>query len=84
MKHELRSIKASNLEVRDTKKGKTITGYAIRFNEPADIGEFKEVVSPQAVTRTLRDDDQVALWNHDTNSPIGRKWSARHLLYQWE
>lgn len=52
---------------------KTITGYAVRFNEVATIaGSFREQIDPAAFTKSLRDNDIVALLNHDSGRVLGR------------
>ena len=34
-------------------KGRTLTGYAARFNSEASIGDFIEVIRPGSFARTL-------------------------------
>src|SRR5262245_16979130 len=60
-----------------------ITGHPIVFNSPSvDLGGFVETINPAAVDRTLEQRaDVVALWNHDSNHPLGRT-SARSLTLQ--
>ena len=52
-----------------------ITGHPIVFGSTSvDLGGFVETISPQAVDRALRSrDDIVALRNHDTSMPLGRR-----------
>ncbi len=54
--------------------GRKIRGYAIRFNSLSqDLGGFKEIISPDAVDRTLTEGlDVRALVDHDSGKVIGR------------
>jgi hypothetical protein len=54
-----------------------IEGYAIVFDQPADMGFFTEYVRPGALNQTLSGKPDVrAFWNHDTNNLIGRTISG--------
>lgn len=82
------NIEISHLEKRDdipdaTPKGtqsaggqkSKLSGYAIVFNilsEPI-FGVFKERVMPEALEKTLKEDDQLCLWGHDSMYVLGRK-----------
>lgn len=50
-----------------------LEGYAVVFDEETDLGPFREVIRPGAFTKTLQEYDQLALRNHDTTLPLGRK-----------
>jgi HK97 family phage prohead protease len=53
-----------------------LIGHAVIFNSRSlDLGGFIEIVKPEAVNRTLNDKhaDVLALWNHDSNIPLGRE-----------
>jgi HK97 family phage prohead protease len=52
-----------------------IRGMAIVFNDLSeDLGGFREIIAPSAVNRTLDEGaDVFALWNHNTDMPIGRR-----------
>jgi HK97 family phage prohead protease len=54
--------------------GKKIRGYAIRFASlSVDLGGFREIISPEAVDRTLNEAADVrALVDHDSAKVIGR------------
>jgi len=52
----------------------TIEGYAAVFNSETEIWSgFFEEVAPGAFKNSLRSDDPVALFNHDSSLPLGRK-----------
>lgn len=54
--------------------GRQIVGYAIVFDTlSADLGGFREIITPEAVDRTLRDRlDVRALVDHDASKVLGR------------
>lgn len=57
------------IEVREDENSRAIGGYAAVFNRSTDIGYFTEEIAPGA----FKDMEDVrALWNHDSNHPIGR------------
>lgn len=64
-------VLASDIEVRtnEDEKGLTVTGYAVRYNEPSQPLEygFREVIKPKAFTDSLNNRNIVALYNHDSN-----------------
>lgn len=58
------------VEVRGDGEGRAISGYAALFNTRTEIGGyFTEEIAPGAF-KDLQ--DVRALWNHDSNHPIGR------------
>jgi HK97 family phage prohead protease len=61
-----------------TAKGNTLTGYALRFNEPSvDLGGFIETIAPDALDRTKAErPDLRALVDHDPKLLIGRSSSG--------
>ena len=72
---------ASNLERRmsgaarvDLSSDRRIRGTAIVFNAlSVDLGGFREIIKPEAVSRTIREGlDVRALVDHDTSKIIGR------------
>lgn len=72
---EVRSFTATQpFSVRTTADGgKQVSGYAIVWNSPADIGDFTEVCSPQMLQRTLRENpDVLALRDHKQELLLGR------------
>lgn len=56
-------------------EGKRIlSGYAAVFDQETEIaGLFREVIRSGAFKKTLREGDQVALWNHESGKPLARK-----------
>lgn len=66
MEKEIRSIDATNAEVRATRRGRTIEGYAIVFNkESKDLGGFREVIKPEAINGVIGRSDVLATLNHN-------------------
>lgn len=56
-------------------KGRTLTGYAARFNSEANIGDFVEVIRQGAFARTLAAPSAVnirAIYEHDDTALLGR------------
>ena len=51
----------------------TISGYALRFNSETKIGGwFRELIRPEAIPDDIQSKDVRALWNHNSDYPIGR------------
>ena len=67
---------AAPLELRATKaeaEGRTAAGYAVLFDTKTSIGDyFTESIRPGAFTRSLRENDVVALISHDIGRVVGR------------
>lgn len=71
MNKEIRSFLPSDCELRATRRGRTIEGYAIVFNrESKDLGGFQEVIKPEAVQGVIERSDVLALLNHDENRGV--------------
>lgn len=50
-----------------------IVAMPIVFDQETVVGgQFREVIRPGALSKTLSEGDHVALWNHDTGKPLGR------------
>lgn len=58
-----------------------LTGHAVVFDTPTNVGgAFIERISPRAFRKTLKESDQVALWNHDDGKPLGRVSAGTLIL----
>lgn len=67
---ERRTIAVQELRAQDGEKP-TMEGYAARFNTPADLGYFIEIMEPGFFDGVM-DDDVRSLWNHNENYVLGR------------
>lgn len=70
---ERRELNFDDMELRAEGDGMTFRGYALKFNSwSQDLGGFREIILPGAVTRTLKSRNEIkAFVNHDTNLVIG-------------
>ena len=78
MTTETRSIRTNSPELRMSEDGRTLYGYAAKYNvESRDGLGFIETIAPGAFDRSLEaGDDVVALYNHDSNKVLGRRDSG--------
>lgn len=61
------------LELRVSDDKKKIRGYAAVFNQwSEDLGGFREKIRPGAFSKTIKEADVRALFNHDPNYVLGR------------
>lgn len=69
-----RSLFTSELRVSGEDGEGLIEGYAAVFNSLSVMiyDWFREEIAPGAFADSLRDDDIRALWNHNTDYPLGR------------
>lgn len=67
---ERRTIAVQELRAQDGEKP-TMEGYAARFNTPADLGYFIEIMEPGFFDEVM-DNDVRSLWNHNENYVLGR------------
>lgn len=77
---ESRSL-ASTVEA----KGRTLYGYAARFDVPTNLGDFSESISPGAFTRTLASKEAAnirAIYEHDGRALLGRAGSGSLRLHE--
>ena len=86
-KTETRNLVTNDIEIRELEDGsKTIKGYAVKWemksNTMGYFKRFKEQFVKGAFTDTLRNDDQVALWSHDTSKVLGRTKNQTLRLYE--
>lgn len=69
MTPELRAAAGAN--------GTTVAGYAAVFNSPADIGGmWTEIIAAGAFADSLRRDDVLALFDHESDKLLGRSSSG--------
>jgi HK97 family phage prohead protease len=81
-KIERRFFPANDMEVRQTDDGKPIiSGYGAIFNQWSDdLGSFREKILPGAFSKTIREADIRALWNHNPDIVLGRNTSGTLTL----
>ena len=56
-----------------------VEGYAVIFNEEADLGRFTESIDPNSFTEVMNDDVRM-LFNHDPNYPLARSKNGEGTL----
>lgn len=67
---ETRSLSAP---IEPSADNRTVVGYAATFNSSADIGDaWRESISPDAFTETLKSADVRAYFDHDRGRVLGR------------
>jgi uncharacterized protein len=70
-KWEVRGLGYEDAEVRATGEDRSITGYGIVFNKwSVDLGGFREIILPEAITGVLERSDVLALLNHDVKRGV--------------
>lgn len=70
MKNEIEQRRSGVVE-RSNPESRTISGYALLFNrESNDLGGFREVINPEALTGVIEVSDVYALINHDQSRGI--------------
>lgn len=84
---EKRELISEGIEIRESENGtKTITGYAVKWEMKSEtLGywyRFKEQFRKGAFAESLKNDDQRALWSHDTSQVLGR--TKNNTLRLWE
>lgn len=66
-------------------QGRKLTGYVVRYNTPASIAGFIEVVKPGAFSKSLSEGrDILALSDHDPKQVLGRTKSGTLRLWEDE
>ena len=62
-----------SVELRNEGETVVATGYAAVFNAlSSNLGGFVERIAPGTFTKTLKETDTRAMWNHDPNHLLGR------------
>jgi uncharacterized protein len=82
--NEQRVIAYSNLELRATGKGNTLTGYAAIFDSPSEPLPYTEYVRRGAFQKTLKDGADVRLLIDHTGVPLARTKSGTLYLEEDE
>lgn len=73
MEKEYRYIGFDAAEIREHDGAEYAEGYVNEFEKLSeDLGGFREQTDPKVFDRSLRENDVVALWQHDQKDPIGR------------
>jgi hypothetical protein len=75
-----RRMAVAPVEVRDGADGVTLHGYASTFNQPYDMGWYKETVAPGAFTRSLGRTPDVRLLVNHGGLPLARTTSGTLTL----
>ena len=80
---DVRSEETKNDDGLTTRK---VTGYAAVFDSPSDPigGMFVEYINRGAFSKTLKEGDPVALWNHNTDIPLARRSAGSLFLEEDE
>jgi HK97 family phage prohead protease len=76
---EIRYLDFKDFEIRAGEDGKkTLIGYAARFNSLSEkLWGFQEKIAPGAFSRSLGEGKDIgALWNHNSDLPIGSTGSG--------
>ncbi|WHP40763.1 HK97 family phage prohead protease [Lysinibacillus boronitolerans] len=86
-KVEKRNLPASNVEIREGEDGqRTISGYAVKWEMKSHamgyFKRFKEQFKKGAFTDSMTNDDQLALWSHDTSKVLGRTKNGTLRLFE--
>jgi HK97 family phage prohead protease len=76
VKHFERRMAVSAVEFRDSGDAPTLTGYASTFNQPYDMGWYREQVAPGAFTRSLGRSPDVRLLINHGGLPLARTTSG--------
>jgi HK97 family phage prohead protease len=86
-KTETRELVTETIEFREGENGtKSISGYAVKWEMKSEtMGywmRFKEQFKKGAFTDSLTNDDQRALWSHDTSQVLGRTKNGTLKLFE--
>lgn len=85
--NEKRELPQSTIEIRESDNGqRTITGYAVKWEMKSHpmgwFQRFREQFKKGAFSESLTNDDQRALWSHDTSQVMGRTKNGTLRLYE--
>ena len=84
---EKRNLTTNQVEIREDEGGqRVLTGYAVKWEmKSVPMGyfqRFKEQFKCGAFTESLTNDDQKALWSHDTSKVLGRTKNGTLRLFE--
>ena len=84
---EKRNLTTNQVEIREVEGGqRVLTGYAVKWEmKSVPMGyfqRFKEQFKRGAFTESLTNDDQKALWSHDTSKVLGRTKNGTLRLFE--
>ena len=84
---EKRNLTTNQVEIRENEGGqRVLTGYAVKWEmKSVPMGyfqRFKEQFKRGAFTESLTNDDQKALWSHDTSKVLGRTKNGTLRLFE--
>ncbi|MGG3924911.1 HK97 family phage prohead protease [Metabacillus fastidiosus] len=87
IKTETRELVTDQIQVREAENGlKTISGYAVKWEMKSHpmgyYRRFKEQFKKGAFTDSLTQDDQRALWSHNTAQVLGRTGNGTLRLFE--
>ncbi len=85
-KNEMRHINFELIRENNKDETKTLKGYAILYNSLSEplYNTFRERILQGAFSESLKRDDQVCLWGHDTKYVLGRKSAGTLILREDE
>lgn len=86
-KPEIRNLTTNNVEIREGDNGqRTLSGYAVKWEMKSHamgfFKRFKEQFTKGSFTESLTNDDQLALWSHDTTKVLGRTKNGTLRLFE--
>jgi HK97 family phage prohead protease len=76
---ETRTVSAQ-IELREENEAPTLIGHAATFNDPYDVGWFRESIHPEAFSRTLKNNADVRLLIDHEGQPLARTKSGTLIL----
>lgn len=85
---EKRNLTTNSVEIREDENGmRTLFGYAVKWDmKSVTMGwrRFREQFKRGAFTESMANEDQLALWSHDTSKVLGRTKNGTLRLFEDE
>ncbi|HZG10528.1 MAG TPA: HK97 family phage prohead protease [Kurthia gibsonii] len=85
---EKRNLTTNSVEIREDENGmRTLSGYAVKWDmKSVTMGwrRFREQFKRGAFTESMANEDQLALWSHDTSKVLGRTKNGTLRLFEDE